>query len=68
MEERRYRAYITDAQMILVENIAHAFGGKILSKRWVEDYIQDERTGDEIAAEVIKNAGLIIKGGETEWN
>jgi len=36
-----------------------------MSASWVEQYLpKDERTGDEIAADVIKKAGLILKGGE----
>jgi hypothetical protein len=66
MDERRYRAYITDAQKLIAENIAKAFGGSIISKSWIDYYIpQDERTGDEIAKDVFLRAGLKLKGGES---
>ena len=64
MEERRYRAYITDALMIMTENTARLAGGKSLTVRWYDAYLPvDTRSGDEIAQEVIKNAGLIVQGG-----
>ena len=67
LEERRYRAYITDALMILTENTAHSVKeGKYLTQRWAEKFLPvDNRTGDEIVLDVIKNAGLTLKGGET---
>ena len=62
-EERRYRAYITDALMIITENTARYAGGKHLTKRWYAKYEpKDERTPDEIAIDVIKNAGLTLQG------
>lgn len=64
MEERRYKAYLTDALMILTENTARYVGGKQLTKRWVVEFLpKDNRTAEEIAADIIKNAGL-IQGGE----
>jgi len=64
MEERRYRAYLTDALMVLTENMAKFAGGKHLMKRWADEFMpKDTRTAEEIAADVIKNAGLTM-GGE----
>lgn len=64
MEERRYRAYLTDALMLMTENTAKYAGGKQLTKRWAAEFIPvDNRTAEEIAAEVMKNAGLIQGGG-----
>ena len=65
-DERRYRAYVTDALYGMLENFYKAFGGGIsMTCRWIEQYDQksSDKTGDEIAAEVIKRAGLRI-GGE----
>ena len=63
MEERRFRAYVTDALMILTENTSRRDGGRHLTKRWVEKYTPKEtRTADEIAVDVILNAGLKIQG------
>ena len=56
-----YRVYVTDTLMLAGTN-------RYIDKRWIETiYLQPEdgRTGDEIAAEVIKRAGLRLKGGET---
>ena len=51
--------------MIVANNIAGGLGGSTVSARWVDVYKKvDTRTGEEIAAEVIKNAGLIPKGGD----
>lgn len=62
MEERRYRAYVTDALMVLTENTQRMFGGKAMSRRWADAFRPaDTRTGEEIAADVIRNAGLTMK-------
>lgn len=64
MEERQYRAYLTDALMIMTENTAKFAGGKHMTQHWYDQFKPvDNRTGEEIAADVIKNAGL-IQGGE----
>ena len=64
MEDRRYRAYVTDALMIMTENTAKFAGGKHLTQRWADQFKPvDNRTAEEIAADVIRNAGL-IQGGE----
>lgn len=64
-DERRYRAYITDALMALTENTARYAGGRIMGKRWRDVYKPiDTRSGDEIAAAVIMGAGLRVKDGE----
>jgi len=61
-EEKRYRTYVTDALMALTDSASKMFGGKHMSKRWADKYIpKDTRTADEIAMEVIQNAGLITK-------
>ena len=63
MEERSYRAYITDALMIMTENTAKFIGGRHMTKRWAERFVpKDTRTADEIVMDVIKNAGLKVKG------
>lgn len=65
MEDRRYRAYVTDALMIMTENTAKFAGGKHMTTRWIEEYLpKDTRTAEEVVADVIRNAGL-IQGGET---
>ena len=65
MEERRYRAYITDALMAIAENTARFAGGQTMRGRWYDAYApQDTRTGDEIALQVIQGAGLHYQGGD----
>lgn len=65
-EEKRYRTYITDAIMIMTENTAKASGGSYLKDRWLKVEVEDDRTGDEIALDVIRRAGLQVKGGEID--
>ena len=49
-DERRYRAYVTDALMTLVNNVARSLGGSSFTARWVDGYKkQDPRTPEEIA-------------------
>lgn len=67
-EERRYRAYVTDALMIMTENTAKWAGGRYLTRPWAEarekaKSPEDDKTGDEIAAEFIKRANLNMKSG-----
>lgn len=65
-EQNQYRAYITDALMLLTENTARSVeNGKYLTSRWVKNLIkEDTRSGDEIVIDIIKNAGITFKGGE----
>lgn len=64
MDERRFRAYLTDAMKVLIENVANGLGGQTLAKRWIDFYEpEDTRTAEEIAMDVIKHAGLIYTGG-----
>ncbi len=58
-EEKQYRAYITDALMYLNNSVAHKFGGTMITRRYVDlNKPEDKRTGDDIAVDVMKRAGL----------
>ena len=58
-KETQYRAYLTDALRIIGENTAKYVGGSYLTVRWCElDKPREEEDGDEIAADVIRRAGL----------
>ena len=62
-EERRYRAYVTDALMVLTENTARFAGGRRLMTRWASGLAAGRaQSGDDIAAEVMRRAGLRFKG------
>lgn len=67
-ETTLYRAYVTDALRIVTENTAKQVSeGQYLSKRWIEiisPKAEDPRSGEEIAADVIRQMGLTIEGGE----
>lgn len=55
--------YVTDALKLLGENTARYAGGSHMMQRWVDVITlkkQDTRTGAEIAADVIKKAGLKV--------
>ena len=64
--EALYRVYMTDCVKLAVENTAGLTGGHVVTTRYAELVAQatgtsrDERTGDEIAAEVIAKAGLEV--------
>ena len=63
-EERRYRAYVTDALMVIAGNTANFAGGSTLTERWAAAFEpRDERDGDAIAADIIRRAGLKAKEG-----
>ena len=59
-----YRVYVTDALRLTVENTAKFAGGNYIKARSI-DIIEpkkvDTRTGDEIVADIIKRAGLVVK-------
>ena len=58
-----YRIYVTNCLRIMTENTAKQFGGNYVTAEY-EDLInpkkKDNRTGDEIAADVIRNAGIKV--------
>ena len=59
-----YRIYVTDALRIVAENTARYAGGNYIKARYadmIEPKKQDNRTGDEIVADIIKRAGLVVK-------
>lgn len=61
--EQIYRIYVTDCLRAMTESTAKFSGGTYIQKRFaaVVGYEKtDTRTGEEIAAEVIKKAGLVV--------
>lgn len=70
-KERLYQIYITDTLKCLNDNLAKLIGGTVLKARY-HDLLESgtkkesEKTGDEIALEIIKKAGLKVKGKENE--
>ena len=71
-EEKRYRAYVTDALKALTENTTHRLipgmgevsYGSYMPVRWLQEAQkpEDTRSGDEIAEEIIRRAGLKLTG------
>ena len=71
-KEKLFRVYLTDALKLIAENTTHflvpgvgpADYGSRIQQRWIElaEHRQDERTGDEIAADIISRAGLRFAG------
>jgi len=63
-----YRIYITDALMAISNNTMTFGGGSSISVRFADLIYrkQDTRTGDEVAADVIKRAGLTLAGRKDE--
>ena len=59
-----YRIYVSDALLLIGKNTANYSGGTSLRQRYV-DIIggakRDDRTGEEIAADIIRRAGLEVK-------
>lgn len=58
-----YRIYVTDCLRIISENAAKMFGGSYITAKFA-DIINpkpvDKRTGEEIAANIIKRAGIEV--------
>lgn len=70
-EQEAYKSYIAECLRMVSENTAKFAGGRYMSMSFDEmlrPKPKDTRTGDEIAAEVIKKAGLkaVVKGGEEQ--
>ena len=65
--QRTQTLYIADALKNINEILANHYGGGYMMER-LEDLITEkkpekERTGDEIAEDIINRAGLTLKGG-----
>ena len=63
-EEKIYRVYVTDALRLTVENTAKFAGGNYIKARYidiVEPKKQDNRTCEEITADIIQRCGLVVK-------
>ena len=61
--EVAYRIYVTDCLRMMTENTARFAKGNYIKKRYADflkNPVQDNRTGEEIAADVIKKAGLVV--------
>ena len=58
-----YRIYVTDCLRIISENTAKMGGGSYITAKFV-DIINpkpvEKRTGEEIAADIIKRAGIEV--------
>ena len=59
VEEKIYKAYVTD----LIKSIAESIGVEVNDRYadLIDNTPKDTRTGDEIALDVIKRAGLKVK-------
>lgn len=61
-EDKAYRVYITDALKVLTGNTANYAGGSVMSGRYADLWKPaDTRSAEEVAADVIKKAGLVVK-------
>jgi Zn-dependent membrane protease YugP len=61
--EVAYRIYVTDCLRMMTENTARFVKGNYVAKRYADflkNPARDNRTGEEIAAEVIQKAGLVV--------
>ncbi len=59
-----YRIYVTDALRFVAENTARYAGGSYIKARYsdmIEPKKQDNRTCEEITADVVARCGLTIK-------
>lgn len=62
-----YQAYMAECLRLLLEDVAAISTGKYISAKWFElcdnkNEEEDDRTGDEVAADVIKRIGLSFGG------
>jgi hypothetical protein len=62
--DKAYRVYVTDALRIVTENTARFASGSYIKARYaeiVEPKKQDDRTCEEITADVVARCGLVVK-------
>ena len=58
-----YRIYVTNCLRIMTENTAKQVGGNYMTAEYtdlIHPKKKDNRTGNEIAADVIRNAGIKV--------
>ena len=64
-EDKAYRFYVTDALRLISENTASSVGGKYITARFADVIAppkeEDNRTCEEITAEIIARCGLVVK-------
>ena len=63
-EEKAFRSYMADGIKCISESVANQYGGSYLQERYADIITVsrvEEKTGDEIALEVIKKAGLKVR-------
>lgn len=63
-----YRIYVTDTLRIVAENTARYAGGNYIKARYadiIEPKKQDNRTCEEITADVVARCGLVVKHEST---
>ena len=63
-KEEAYRTYIADTLKALNDNFAKKFGGTYYQTRYIDAVTpakEPEKSGDEIARDIIKRAGLKVK-------
>lgn len=64
-----FEIYLTDAVKCVGDILANIHGGSHMRSRFADYFTEkEERTGDEIAADVIKRAGLKLGGDENGSN
>ena len=63
-EDKAYRIYVTDALRMISENTASSVGGKYITARFADVIAppkeEDNRTCEEITAEIIARCGLVV--------
>lgn len=66
-EEKQYRAYMTDVLMAVNNNLANFVGGTVILERFADmGKPADTRTGDDIAVDVMRAAGLKFAEADNE--
>lgn len=59
-----YRIYVTDALRVVAENTAKFVGGCSIERRYIDvvkPKKQDNRTCEEITADIVERCGLVVK-------
>lgn len=69
VEDEAYRVYTTDALRTISESTAHFGGSGYITARYydlVHPQPEDNRSGEEIASDILERAGVTVTGGDAD--
>ncbi len=66
-EQQLFKGYVTEALRLIGENVAKLTQGQYIAQRWpdmIRSTPEKEQTAEEITADIVKKAGLVVRRRE----